>query len=308
MANERIGVLLMAYGSPASLDDVEAYSTHIRGGRKPTSEQLEGLKERYRAIGGRSPLLEITHRQAQALEAYLNEATGPKRWRVYVGMKHWHPFIAEAAEQMAREGIQQAIALALAPHYSRLSVGGYIQAVQEALEKLAMPFPVTFIESWHDYPLFLRAIAQRIDAALRRFPDSLRAQVPVIFTAHSLPERILKWGDPYPTQLRESCEGVAKLVGLQHWRFAYQSAGHTPEPWLGPDVLNVIADLGQQGHEAVLICPIGFVADHLEILYDIDVECRKQADSLGMQLERTESLNDDVQFIEVLAGIIQRCL
>jgi ferrochelatase len=293
----------MAYGSPDSLEDVEDYFTHIRGGRKPTPEQVEELKRRYRAIGGHSPLPDITRHQSQALEAMLN--TGSEYFRVYVGMKHWHPFIGEAVESMAQEGIHQAIALALAPHYSRLSVGNYMQTVQDVLEKLSAPPHVRSIENWHNHPLFLRVVAENVGSTLRCFPASSPGQVPVIFTAHSLPQRILQWSDPYPTQLRETCEGVAQLARLQDWCFAYQSASHTSEPWLGPDVLNVIADLRKQGHEALLICPIGFVADHLEILYDIDVECQQLATSLGMRLERVPSLNDDARFIAALATIIR---
>lgn len=298
------GVLLMAYGSPETLDDVEEYFTHIRGGRKPSPEAVEELKERYRCIGGRSPLMEITQAQARALEQVLN-ADPDGTYRVYVGMKHWQPFIHETIERMAADGIERAAAIALAPHYSRMSVGAYIEAAQEALK--AHPLNVRFVESWHLQPTFIEAWTSRVRDALEKFGPEERDEVVVVFTAHSLPERILQWDDPYPRQLRETCEAVAGRVGLPNsrWKFAYQSASHTNEPWLGPDVLDVLDELAHQGAKSVLVCPIGFVADHLEVLYDIDVECREQAEELGLHLERTESLNDDPLFVRALAEIVK---
>lgn len=304
-AHETIGVLLMAYGSPETLDDVEAYYTHIRGGR-PSSEAVEALKERYRRIGGRSPLLEISQAQAQALDRALNAEADDARYRVYAGMKHWRPYISDAIAEMTADEIQRAVGLALAPHYSRLSVGAYIEAAQEALKEHRMR--VRFVESWHLQPFFLEAWATRLRRGLERFSLEERERLVVVFTAHSLPERILQWDDPYPKQLRETCEAVARrAAGLkpEKWRFAYQSAGHTPEPWLGPDVLEVLSELTAQGTRAVLVCPIGFVADHLEVLYDIDVECRERAQQLGLHLERTDLPNDDLTFIRALAAVVK---
>jgi len=298
------GVLLMSYGTPASLDDVEAYYTHIRGGRRPSAELIEGLVARYRAIGGLSPLLDITSRQAAALEAALNGAQG-KTFRVYVGMKHAPPFIADAVTDMASDGLSRGLAMALAPHYSRMSIGGYINTVKKALGDLPSPLPMTFVESWHDHPTFLAALEEGLHEALGRFSEAERAAVHVIFTAHSLPARILEWDDPYPRELRRTCEGVARLVGLTQWDFAYQSASHTPDPWLGPDVKEVLQRLSAEGKRAVVICPVGFVADHLEVLYDIDVECQALAASRGMRLERTPSLNDRPRFITALAEIVR---
>jgi ferrochelatase len=299
-----IGVLLMAYGTPRSLDEVEAYYTHIRGGRRPLPEMIEGLVARYRAIGGLSPLLDITRRQAAALEAALNGAQG-KSFRVYVGMKHAPPFIADAVSDMASDGLSRGLAMALAPHYSRMSIGGYINTVKKALGDLPSPPPMAFVESWHDHPTFLGALAEGLEEALGRLSQAERGAVHVIFTAHSLPARILEWDDPYPRELRRTCEGVARLVGLQRWDFAYQSAGHTPDPWLGPDVKEVLERLAAEGKRPVVICPVGFVADHLEVLYDIDVECQALAASLGMRLERTPSPNDRPRFIAALAEIVR---
>ena len=308
MREKRIGVLLMAYGSPDSLDDVEAYYTHIRGGRRPAPEQVEALKERYRRIGGRSPLLEITKAQAWALKERLNADISGAPLRVYVGMKHWRPLIEEVIEQIAADGIQRVVTLALAPHYSRMSIGGYIQAVKEAQKKLATQLDITFVESWNAHPLFLRAVAEKVKEALQRFPDSIREQVPVIFTAHSLPKRILHENDPYPRELQETCEALVNTLHLTHWRFAYQSAGHTPEPWLGPDVKDVLIKFFEEGHRHLLVCPVGFVADHLEVLYDIDIECQELAKSKGIELKRTESLNASPTFIEALAAVIHEHL
>lgn len=301
-----IGVLLMAYGSPNSLEDVEPYYTHIRGGRQPMPAAIEGLRERYKKIGGRSPLLEITRAQARALEERLN-ATG-RRFRVYIGMKHWHPFIAEAVHQMAADGIRRAVSVALAPHYSRMSIGSYIEAVQAASQGPQAPIEFSFIESWNDHPLFLRAVAEKIDRALLQLPTQERPRVPVVFTAHSLPERILSWGDPYPQELQETCQLLVRQLGLTHWRFAYQSAGHTQERWLGPDVKETLLQLIEEQHQQVVICPVGFVSDHLEVLYDIGVECAELAQSKGTRIIRTESLNASPAFIEVLAALVQEQL
>ncbi len=303
---ERIAVLLMAYGSPNSLDEVEPYYTNIRGGRRPSPENLRELVARYQRIGGRSPLLEITREQARALQAQLGDG-----FRVYVGMKHWHPYIAEAVGEIRRDGLHRVIALALTPHSSRFSMDGYIQRVHEAIQKSNATLDVTFVESWNDHPLYLRAVAEKMEAARQAFSANAWDEVQVIFTAHSLPERILQTNDPYPRELWETCEGVAALIGLNRWRLAYQSAGHTNEKWLGPyllETLGAIAAEGRKARQRVLIAPIGFVADHLEILYDIDVECAERAQALGIELRRTESLNASPTFIAALAAIVRERL
>jgi ferrochelatase len=303
---ETIGILLMAYGSPDSLADVEAYFTDIRGGRSPAPQAVKELQARYEAIGGCSPLLEITRRQAAALEAKLHEGDGS--FKVFVGMRHWRPRITQAIEAIGQAGIRRALGMALAPHYSRMSVGAYIEAARDAQAKLEIEITIDFIESWHAHPLFLRAVAERVEQALRRFPAAAQQKLPVVFTAHSLPERILCWNDPYPQQLQETSRGVAQMLGLRNWHFAYQSAGHTSEPWLGPDILDLLRELCRQDAREVLIAPIGFVSDHLEILYDIDVECQALARELGLHVERIESQNDSPAFIEALAAVVRERL
>jgi ferrochelatase len=290
----------MAYGTPSSEKDMEGYITDIRRGRKPTLDAVEHLKERYRRIGGRSPLLEISNAQALALEKTLNEQG--VNARVYVGMKHWHPYIGEVVPGIASEGFHRIIALALAPHYSQISIGGYKQALDNALTA-AHNLQADFVESWYDNPIFHRAVAEKIMVAMAHFPKS--AEVEVLFTAHSLPERILEQNDPYPSQLRNSCQAVAGLLRLDRWSFAYQSAGQTGEKWLGPDILESLQEINQRGKVVnVLVVPIGFVADHLEILYDIDVEAQEFAKTHGLDLMRSESLNASPTFILALADIV----
>jgi ferrochelatase len=301
---ETVGVLLMAYGGPDSLEDVEPYLLDIRGGR-PTSPQLiEEVRERYQLIGGRSPLLDLTRQQATALEQALN--INGSHFRTYVGMRHWRPYIRETMAQIARDGIRRLIAIPMAPHYSRMSVGAYIRKAEEARAELGVPLEVRYVESWNDEPLYLRALAEKVREALLRFPAEVRVQVPIIFTAHSLPQRILAEGDPYPQELMETVEGVVRQLGPVNWRFAYQSAGASHEPWLGPDAGAVLNELAAKGHCHMLIAPIGFVCDHVEILYDVDIVYRRQAEGLGMQLERTESLNASPLLIEALAGLVAR--
>ena len=300
---EMIGVLLMAYGSPERLDDVEAYYTHICGGHQPSAQAVANLKERYRRIGGHSPLLKITYAQACALEQALNGSA--ERYHVYRGMRHWQPFIRQAVGQMVSDGIREAVGLALAPHYSRLGVGAYIEAAQQALQELRSAMQIRFVESWHLHPLFIEALANRIRRGFERFSPDERERLEVLFTAHSLPQRILEWDDLYPCQLQETCAAVARCAGLTRWRFAYQSASHTREPWLGPDMLDVLNQLAHRDVPAVLVCPVGFVADHLEILYDIDIACQQKAGQLGLHLERTDSLNDDPRLIRALAATVK---
>ncbi len=294
-----VGVLLMAYGSPATLDDVEAYFTHIRGGRKPSPERVEELRERYRRIGGRSPLLDITQRQARGVEAGLTRLGAPVR--VYVGMKHAPPFIVEAVDEMERDRVRAVVGLALAPHYSRLSIGTYLSTAAEAAGQHGIAFHG--IESWHDHSGFVRAVAARLGEAQRRLGNA--RSVPVIFTAHSLPQRILEWNDPYPTELQRTCQAVAQVAGLSRWQFAYQSASQTGEPWLGPALANVVLELASKGEQAVIVCPVGFVADHLEVLHDIDIEAKALATMHKMQLERVPSLNDGPDFIAALVDLVR---
>jgi ferrochelatase len=302
-----VGVFLLAYGTPESLDDVEPYFTHIRGGRKPSPEAVANLRERYRLVGGRTPLKDLTFATADKLQARL-DAEAPGRYRVYVGMKHWHPFIAETMPHIAADGVRDVVALVLAPHYSRMSVGGYRRYVDEANATLEQPLQITFIERWHDHPGFRRLIADRIVAARAELPPDLRDQALILFSAHSLPERILSWNDPYPDELRESAAGIAGLLGLTDWRLCYQSAGMTGEPWLGPDILDYLEELHGEGVRAVVSAPFGFVADHLEVLWDIDREAQDKAAELGMELRRIRMPNADDEFVDVLVSLVRDAL
>jgi len=283
-----VAVILMAYGSPATAEDVPAYLTDIREGRAVSQEAIDELTERYRRIGGRSPLDEITEAQRAALESEL-------RVPVFVGMKHWRPRIAEAVEAALAEGADMLIGLVLAPHYSRLSIAGYAERLEQALQGRG---ELVFIESWHDHGPFLDVLAERV----RGFDGH------VVFTAHSLPERILQDGDPYRDQLLETSSLVAERAGLAEWSFAFQSASATGEPWLGPDILEELDSLAANGVQRVLVCPVGFVSDHLEILWDLDIEAREKASGLGLELERIESLNNDPAFVRALAALVRERL
>jgi protoporphyrin/coproporphyrin ferrochelatase len=297
MPNERIGVLLLAYGTPETPEQVASYFTHIRGGRTPSPEAIVHLEARYRSVGGRTPLLDITRSVARELEAQLGEG-----YRTYIGMKHWHPFIADTVEQMATDGIGRIVAIVLAPHYSRMSIGGYRKALDEANARLATPMRVDFVSSWHLFPPFVDMMARRVREALDAFADG--PPVSVIFSAHSLPVRIREWNDPYESQLHASCAAVAECLGLTAWRFAWQSAGGTSEPWLGPDILEMLETVHAEGARQVLSVPIGFVSDHLEILYDIDREAQAKASTLGVTLHRTAMPNDSAEFVGVLATLV----
>jgi ferrochelatase len=299
-----IGVLVMAYGSPKTREDIEAYYTHIRGGRPPSEALLAELHERYDAIGGHSPLHEITARQVEALQRRL-DAIAAGRFRTYIGMKHAPPFIADAAAEMSRDGISEGVGIVLAPHYSRMSIGTYLAAAEAARGRLPHQFTLRYVARWGDHPRYLDAVADRLRAALAPLPDAERSRASVIFTAHSLPERILTWRDPYPNELSRSAAAVAERVGVAHWRFAYQSAGRTAAPWLGPDVRDVLRDMHADGARVVAACSVGFVADHLEVLYDLDIEAAALARELSVRFLRAGSLNDHPLLIEALADLVQ---
>lgn len=297
-----IGVLLMAYGSPSGPEDLESFYTSVRRGRPPSPEMLRELGERYRAIGGRSPLPEITRRQAAALQARL-DGDAPGRFHVYAGMRHSPPFIADTVAAMADGGITAGVGLALAPHYSRLGAGAYIAAAEAARERTPM-LSLRYVERWGEHPRFLDAVADRLRDALATLPEEVRRAAPVVFTAHSLPEQALAGGDPYTKELHRTCQGIADRSGIQEWILAYQSGARTAEPWLGPDVREVLRHLGGSGARAVVVCPVGFVSDHLEVLYDIDIECGTLAASAGLRLVRAASLNDCPLLIEALADLV----
>jgi ferrochelatase len=299
-SNDSIGVLLMAYGTPDSLEAVEPYYTHIRGGRPPAPHLLEELRERYRLVGGSTPLLEITEATRAALQDQLARYG---TYRVFLGMKHWHPYIEEGVKAMNEAGIRRAVGLVLAPHYSRMSIAGYYDYIRKAQEALGTSIEILPIESWHLHPPYLQAVADRVQAQLTTFPSD--EAVTVIFTAHSLPERILADGDPYADQLRETSEALASMLQLRHWTFSFQSAGRTPDPWLGPDIVDTVHRLADEGVKAILVAPIGFVSDHLEILYDIDYEAQAAARERGIRLKRTESLNASPDFVAGLADLVR---
>ena len=292
----------MAHGGPDSLDDVEPILRHIMKERVPSPEVIALIKERYRLIGGKSPLLQIAQQQTKALEAELNKRS--PRFRVYVGMRHWTPFIKEAVKQILDDAPQHLIAISLAPQYSKLSVGAYIQTLKTALSDAGSDLPVTAVESWHDQPLLLDAFAKKVKEALAGYPDEIRSAVPILFTAHSLPERILSEGDPYPGELEGTVAGIVERLGPVSSRFAYQSRGMSPGKWLGPEVDDVLNDLASKGERDLLVVPVGFVSDHVEILYDIDILYKDTARSKGIELRRTESLNASPLFIQALAAVV----
>jgi ferrochelatase len=284
-------VVLMAYGSPERLADVPEYYADIRGGRPIAPEQLADLVERYRRLGieNSSPLNAITEQTRAALEAELDLP-------VFTGMKHWRPRIAEAAEAALAAGAREIAGLVLAPHYSALSIKGYREQLEQALAGRA---ELRFVESWHDERGFVELLAEKIRGT----------QAHVVFTAHSLPERILSTGDPYKEQLLETAQLVANAAGLDDgWSFSFQSESPTGEPWLGPDILDHLRALHEQGVTEVLLCPVGFVSDHLEIRWDLDVEAKELAQELGLRLDRIEMPNDDPAFVRTLAGIVRRAL
>jgi ferrochelatase len=281
------GILCMAYGSPASEADIAAYYTHIRGGRPPSPEALAELTERYRAING-SPLTEITRDQATALA----ERTGMP---TFVGMKHAAPFIADGAAEARRAGIERLVGLPLAPHFANMSLGSYQRSLLDAWDR-----ELVFVPGFHDHPAFIAAVQGLVSEALAESRPER-----VFFTAHSLPARIIGEGDPYANQLLTTCRLVASGMQLPEWQFAFQSASHTGEPWLGPDLLEAIEESGSRD---VLVCPIGFVADHLEILYDLDVEAQAYARDKGIKIRRTKSFNARPEFIDALAHVIADAL
>lgn len=295
------GVIVMAYGTPRGLEDVERYYTDIRHGRPPPPELLQELVARYEAIG-HSPLYEITEAQRLGLEERLDGT------ETYLGQKHSPPFIPDAVAAMAEDGVERAVGLVLAPHYSKMSVGDYRRRVLLARDEAGWDARVDVVESWHLEPGYVAFLAERVRAAVTELSPEARSRHVVVFTAHSLPERILQAGDPYPQQLRQTADAVAAAAGVPAYVTGWQSAGRTADPWIGPDVLEVLERLAAGGARGVVVCPCGFVSDHLEVLYDVDVECAQKAAQLGIELVRTRSPNDDPRFLDVLATVVRRAL
>ena len=299
-AGGKIAVLLMAYGTPRTREEIEPYYTDIRRGRAPTPEQLADLTSRYEALGGTSPLAARTEAQRTALQTALDEAA-PDGYEVALGLKHAEPKVEAAVDQLAARGFTQLVGLVLAPHYSAFSIGQYLERATAAAEPHGLS--VKGIESWATEPAFVKFVADDLRDKLSAMPTGTR----VLFTAHSLPERIIAAGDRYPDELVSTARAVAAVVPLtdEQWSIAWQSAGRTPEPWLGPDILQVIDELADAGTPGVLVSAVGFVADHLEVLYDLDIEATRRADARGIAFARTACVNDNPQ---VLAALAQRVI
>ncbi len=295
-------LLLLAFGGPRSLDEVEPFLTRLFRGRKPSQEQLKKVKERYELIGGASPLPEITRAQAKSLEEKLNQRG--HSFKSYVGMRYGHPLIEETLKKILLDRVRDAVAIPMAPFRSSASTGAYVEEVNRVLKDLKNGLEVSFIEGWHSHPLFIEAIREKIEEKLMTFSPKARKRVHLIFTAHSLPKSIVE-ESPYVKEMEESVQSVRKGLESLPWQIAFQSRGGGPEEWIGPDVESVLMKLSGEKAGEVLIVPIGFVSDHIEILYDIDIMFQRKAESLGIVLKRTESLNVSEKFIRALASSVE---
>ncbi len=309
-AKQHVGVMLMTYGSPATLDDIPVYIRNVYGGREPGAEVLAEFRRRYDLIGG-SPLLRITREQAKALQAELNtQYPGGPSFHVVAGMRFAPPFIADVLPEAAA-GAQQVVGIIMSPQYSPIIMSGYVRALEEAVANLQRAdLTLSIAEDWHLQPYFLQAVAERVREALDKFPPDVRERVPVLLTAHSMPKRVIENEPHYIDDLKETAAAIAKLAGLppERWMFCYQSAGHTPEEWLKPDFADIMPELSAAGHTHVLIAPVQFLADHLEILYDIEIGAREQAEKYGIQFARTQSLNTSPLFIQALAEVVKETM
>lgn len=294
-------ILMMAYGTPDSVERMQCYLTDIRGGRPMSETFVEEFKHRYSLIGG-SPLTQLTYEQAKK--------TGEELQRrgydiaIYIGMRHWSPWIKDAVGQMYLHGIEEAVAIVMAPHYSKMSIARYWAKIEEAQQMHGTNIKFSYIDSWYQQPKFIQALENHIRAGLEKFSPEERAKTKLVFTAHSLPERLLKMGDPYDSQLKDNAKIVAHRLGNIDWMFSYQSAAETGEPWLGPQIEEAIAALAKEGYQNMLVAPIGFVCDHVEILFDIDIEAKQIAQEHGLRLERVEAMNSTPLFIEAVADAI----
>jgi ferrochelatase len=293
----------MAMGGPDCLENVEPFLLDVRGGRPTPPELVEEIRERYRATGGKSPAVGITQQVAKKLEEKLNVA-GDGRYRVYVGLRHWHPFIKETFAELLLQQPERVIGFCMAPQQSSLSTGAYQKKVEEAQASRQSACAVSYVGSWNRHPKLIAAIVANIQQGLQKFAPEVRATVPVLFTAHSLPERIVALKDPYPAEVQGTVEAVTALLGAQPTRFAYQSQGRSSEPWLGPTVESAIEALSREGRKHVLVAPIGFLCDHVETLYDIDIELKQLAGKQGMRLERIDMLNDSPAMMDTLADVL----
>ncbi|SEP81553.1 ferrochelatase [Piscibacillus halophilus] len=303
MATKKVGLLVMAYGTPYKEEDLERYYTHIRHGRKPSDEALEDLRSRYEAIGGISPLARITQEQGEALEAKLNEEQDDVQFKLYLGLKHIDPFIEDAVEQMAKDGIKEAVSIVLAPHYSTFSIKSYNGRAQDEASKHGIQ--LKSVVDWYNEPGFINYWVEQINKVYGSMPEDERENACLIVSAHSLPEKIIQDGDPYPDQLQETADLIAKEAGITDYEIGWQSEGNTPEPWLGPDVQDLTRDLFEQkGYQAFVYAPVGFVSDHLEVLFDNDVECKDVCDDIQASYYRPEMPNTHPKFIETLSKVV----
>jgi ferrochelatase len=297
-----VGVLVMAYGGPESLEEVPGYLADIRAGRPTPRAVLDEITGNYRAIGGRSPLLDVSRRQVDALGTELGAS-----YRCYLGMRHWSPWIEEVVGEMIEDGVTHAVSLVLAPHFSAMSVARYQQRIDDGLDLYRGRIEFAHVPSYHDAPGLIEALAGRVADGLERWPERDRGRLHVVFTAHSLPQRVFAEGDPYDRQCRETAELVAERVGLgaDSWSWSYQSAGRTPEPWAGPDLGDHLRELASRGIRDVVVVPVGFVSDHVELLFDIDIRAHRIAEEVGARLERPPALNDDPAFVATLAELVR---
>ena len=299
MGDDKWAVLLLAHGAPDRLEDVPEYLLNVRGGRKLPEPAVKEIVHRYRLIGGGSPLARITNQQAKALADRLG-------CRVYVGMRNWRPFIADAVRQLDEDEVDRLVVICLAPQNSRTSIGLYRKHLTQALGELACHLRVDFVESWHDRNELIAAFSEKLTAALEPIEEATGKPVPIVFTAHSVPQRTIDEGDPYQAQVMETASLVAQRSGLDKWRVAFQSQGMTEELWIGPTVESEIDRLAAAGHRHALLVPIGFVSDHVEILYDVDIALRQYGQAQGVTVWRSESLNDSPLFIAALVAVACR--
>ena len=296
MADDKWAVLLLAHGAPDRLEDIPEFLLNVRGGRKLAEPAVLEIVRRYSLIGGGSPLARMTNRQAEALADRLG-------CRVYVGMRNWRPFIADAVRQVHQDGVERLVSICLAPQNSRTSIGLYRKHLTQAIEDLACHLQVDFVESWHNNNELIAAFRDKVTAALDGIKEATGERVPIVFTAHSVPQRTIDEGDPYQAQVMETALLVAQGAGLDDWRVAFQSQGMTAEPWIGPNVESEIDRLAATGHRHALLVPISFVSDHVEILYDVDIAFRQYGQAKGVTVWRSESLNDSPLFITALARV-----
>lgn len=294
----------MAYGTPYQESDIERYYTHIRRGRKPSPEMIKDLAARYEAIGGISPLAKITLEQAKKLEERLNEIQEQAEFHFYLGLKHIEPFIEDAVKQMHEDGIEEAVSIVLAPHFSTFSIQSYNGRAKDAAKELGGPSIVS-IESWYNEPKFIQYWTEQIQGTFSKMPEEEKNKAVVLFSAHSLPQRITEIGDPYPEQISKTAQLIVEKAGITDYAVGWQSAGRTPEPWLGPDVKDLTRELYEkEGYSTFVYVPVGFVSDHLEVLYDNDYECREVTKEIGAAYYRPEMPNIQPLFIEALADVV----